>query len=179
MAGASPPRCAVPSPVDLEVEITIEADVDLPSGVTAEALESFTLSILAAEGERGSWQLSVRFVDDEAMRRAHDRFMGIDSPTDIMTFPYEDDGFDLVSAPGEELPNAGGDLMISVERATEHAREVGWETDCELFFLVCHGVLHILGWDDETEEDRSLMLDHQASLLVDWLDNRERVVATH
>ena len=168
----------MPSPAELQVDITIQADVDLPAGVTEDAVASFARHVLVAEGESGSWQLGIRFVDDEIMRRAHASFMGIDLPTDIMTFPYEDDGFDLVPEGGEALPLAGGDLIVSVDRAADHAREVGWETSRELFFLVCHGALHILGWDDATDEDRSRMLGRQSSLLVEWWDSRERGAVT-
>ncbi len=178
MASAFQAWCAMPSPAELEVDITIQADVELPAVVTEEAVASFARQVLIAEGESGSWQFGIRFVDDETISRAHANFMGIDLPTDIMTFPYEDDGFDLVPEGGEILPLAGGDLVISLDRAADHAREVGWETSRELFFLICHGLLHILGWDDEADEDRSRMLDRQSSLLGEWLDSRERGAAT-
>lgn len=178
MASAFRARCAMPSPVELEVDITIQADVDLPPVVTEDAVASFARHLLTAEGEIGSWQFSIRFVDDETMRRAHASFMGIDRPTDIMTFPYDDDGFDFVPEGGETLPLAGGDLIISVDRAADHAREVGWEISHELFFLICHGVLHILGWDDAADADRSRMLHQQSSLLAEWFDSKERGAAT-
>lgn len=158
------------SPGDVHVEIVVDAMVDLPTGVTNAAMASFVRHVLLAEGMTGSWQFGVRFVDDETMRQAHAAFMGVDTPTDIMTFPYEDEDDDLAAADPAAPAERGGDMMISVHRAAEHAGEAGWGTDLELFFLICHGVLHILGWDDATDEDRAGMLERQAALLSEWLD---------
>lgn len=158
----------MPSPADLTVDVIVSADADVPAGVTEEAIASLARHVLAAEGASGDWQFGVQFIDDRAMQQAHADFMGIDTPTDIMTFPYEDDGFDLTPEVGDEMAERGGDLMISVDRAAAHAEEAGWTTGQELWFLVIHGILHILGWDDATDVDRGRMLDRQAELLASW-----------
>lgn len=164
----SRPLCAMPSPARLQVDATIDSEVELPPVMTVDAITSLAHHVLVSEGMSGAWQFGVRFVDDPTMQAAHADFMGIDTPTDIMTFPYEDDGFDLVPVDDEVLAEQGGDLMISIDRAAEHASEAGWDTSRELFFLVCHGVLHVLGWNDASDEDRARMLDRQTQLLSSW-----------
>lgn len=157
----------MPSPDELDVEITVDASVDVPGDVTETAIASLATHVLAAEGQEGAWQLGIQFVDDASMQLAHAEFMGIDVPTDIMTFPYEGNQFGLM--PGDEvLPERGGDLMISVDRAADHASAAGWSTADELFFLIAHGMLHILGWDDATDEDRRAMLARQSELMSSW-----------
>lgn len=158
----------MPSPADLHVDVTVSAETAVPANVTDEAIAALARHVLAAEGESGDWQIGIQFIDDPAMQRAHAGFMGIDTPTDIMTFPYEDDGFDLVPENGEVIAERGGDLMISVDRAAAHAEEAGWSVEQELSFLVIHGVLHILGWDDASDADRSRMLERQSGLLASW-----------
>lgn len=153
---------------NLDVEVTVEAETALPPSVTIDKLASLARYVLTVEDMTGVWQFGIRFVDDPTMQQAHADFMGIDTPTDIMTFPYEDDAFDLVPEVDEVLPELGGDLMISVDRAAEHALDAGWGTADELFFVVIHGILHILGWDDLTDGDRSRMLDRQHVLLRGW-----------
>lgn len=165
-------RCAMPSPVDLAVDVTVHAEVELPPALTEDALASLAGCVLVAEGVSGDWQFGIRFVDDPAMQQAHAEFMRMDSPTDIMTFPYEDEGFDFVPGAGDVMPEQGGDLMISVDRAADHAVDAGWGTDQELFFVVVHGILHILGWDDATDDERSEMLDRQQVLLSAWNEGR-------
>ncbi|MCO5217002.1 MAG: rRNA maturation RNase YbeY [Thermomicrobiales bacterium] len=120
-------------------------------------------SVLAAEEVDEPWLVGIQIVDDETMRTAHVEFMDIDEPTDIMTFPYADEEDDLW---GDS--EVGGDLMISVDRAAENAIEAGWSTIDEMHFLIVHGLLHLLGWDDHTPEDRASMLAHQRELIDQW-----------
>lgn len=152
--------------------LTVQTDVPLPDGVTESALESLSAFVLAAEGVEGEWPLGIHFVDDRTMQAAHVEFMDIDEPTDIMTFPYGDgddeDAGPWVPDETDEAGERGGDLMISVDRAGENAADAGWSTGDELFFLVAHGMLHLLGWDDETDQERAAMLERQAALLNGW-----------
>lgn len=162
----------MPSQGDVSPVVTMQSDVELPDGVTIEALTALAAHVLLEEDVRGEWPLGVRFIDDAAMQAAHVEFMGIDEPTDIMTFPYGDDeaGDDTPWIPeeGDDADGRGGDLLISVDRAAENASDAGWSTERELYFLVAHGILHLLGWDDATDADRSAMLDRQAELINGW-----------
>lgn len=157
------------SPGSPESDVTFQADVELPNTVTEASANSLVRHILHSEGIDGDWQMGIRFVDDATMQAAHVEYMDIDAPTDIMTFPYEDEDEFEVGSTGEWAEQtSGGDLIISVDRAADHAAAAGWGTDQELFFLIAHGVLHLLGWDDSTDEDRSAMLDRQSQLLSEW-----------
>lgn len=162
----------MPSPDDARPVVSVQSDVPLPEGITEAALTSLAAHILEEEGVSGEWPLGVHFIDDPAMQAAHVEFMGIDEPTDIMTFPYGDDEGDddgpWIPEEGIDADGRGGDLLISVDRAAENAAEAGWSTERELYFLVAHGILHLLGWDDAADLDRSAMLDRQAELINGW-----------
>jgi probable rRNA maturation factor len=148
----------------LTVTISLARDVPVPAGLDEVALRSLVSHALDREGATGKWEINVLFTSDDAIQSMHLEFMGLDSPTDIMTFPNDDgDGFPAGAS-------AGGDIVISVETAREHAEDAGWEELRELQFLVLHGVLHLLGWDDGTTEQRTAMLDRQRVLLDDWID---------
>jgi rRNA maturation RNase YbeY len=84
--------------------------------------------------------------------------MGIDTPTDIMTFPADESA-------GE---NQGGELAISVDHAMNQAAEWGLSPGEEIAFLTVHGLLHLLGWRDDTNEQRQSMLERQHDLLARW-----------
>lgn len=177
MAAGSLRRCEMPSPDDARPVVTMQADVPLPEDLTESRLTSLAAHILREEGVTGEWPLGVHFVDDATMQAAHVEFMGIDEPTDIMTFPYADDESDdfgpwVPEAEGDEA-GSGGDLLISVDRAAENAAEAGWSTGRELFFLVAHGMLHLLGWDDATDADRTAMLERQEEMLIRWRESPE------
>lgn len=143
-------------------EVTIESDVDLPVAISEESALALIHHILSEESVVDPWLLGIQFVDDPTMQAAHVEFMEIDEPTDIMTFPYADDD----DVWGSE--QHGGDLIISVDRARSNALDAGWKEEDELFFLIAHGLLHLLGWDDHTEEDRATMLTRQRDLLDSW-----------
>ena len=97
-------------------------------------------------GKRGGLGLSVVFVDDAALAALHGRFLGDDSPTDVMSF-------DL----GEETPGPGGELYVSVERARSRAGERDVPVGRELALYVVHGTLHLCGYDDHEQDDRAAM----------------------
>jgi rRNA maturation RNase YbeY len=107
------------------------------------------------EGVGGIWSVAVALVDDGRLRELHRDFMGIDSETDVMTFPHGigPDGI------------RSGDIVVSVDRAAEQALAYGHDVVDEVRFLVVHGALHLCGWNDDTEETRRGMLDRQGELI--------------
>lgn len=121
-------------------------------------IASLVTHALALEGVVGAWEISVVLVDDDELRRLHREFMGIDEPTDVMTFPAGED----------EEREAGGDIVISVERAAEQGPEHGDSPAQEVAFLVAHGLLHLCGWDDQTDADRAAMLERQRAIMDSW-----------
>lgn len=145
-------------------DVSIETDVELPTSLSEESALALISHILSQEGVEDPWLIGIQFVDDPTMQTAHVEFMDIDEPTDIMTFPYADED-DIW---GSE--QNGGDLIISVDRARSNALDAGWEEEDELFFLIAHGLLHLLGWDDHTDDDRASMLARQRELLDTWSD---------
>lgn len=138
---------------DLLVDVPVP-DLD-PDGVLA--LATF---VLGREGAEGDWTLCVVLTDDARLQALHRDFMGIDTPTDVMTFPLDD------GQPGGDQAT-GGDVVISVERAAEQANDAGHATAEEVRFLIVHGLLHLCGWRDSADRDRQRMLDHQTALLAE------------
>ena len=169
MAGDCPRRCARrwSTPV-AELALTLSLDVlaPVPDRLTGQTLESLTSFVLRAEDAEGEWVVAFRFTTDEDIQRLHRQFMNLDSPTDILTFPYagsDDPRFDL-----PENDRTGGDIVISVESAAMQAEDAGWSLIDELLFLSIHGTLHLLGWDDHDSGTRDAMLARQEELLLAW-----------
>ncbi|HLL51718.1 MAG TPA: rRNA maturation RNase YbeY, partial [Thermomicrobiales bacterium] len=121
-------------------------------------LEALATFVLANEEAAGFWEVTVALVADDRLQQIHRDFMGIDTPTDIMTFPNGE--------PGVE-PH-GGELVISVDHARTQASAWGLSAEEEIRFLVTHGLLHLLGWRDETDEQRQAMLKRQQHLFDEW-----------
>jgi probable rRNA maturation factor len=100
------------------------------------------LKVAPAEGAG----VTVVFVSDRAMRELNRRWRGKRGTTDVLSFPAEQDEFER--AEGSTL----GDVVISVEQAARQAAEQGAELDEEVSQLILHGVLHLCGYDHETDE---------------------------
>ncbi len=145
--------------IALEVSVIRRTAVSEPDD---RRLESIVRHTLESEGADGEWIMSVVFVDDSEMTRMHGDFMNIPDPTDIMTFPSDPDMDGVV----------GGDLVISSDSARAQAPEFGHSHAEELEFLVVHGLLHLLGWNDETSAERSAMLARQAEILATFGQER-------
>lgn len=153
---------------EIDVEVTIETDVMLSTGIEPESASSLVEHVLRHENASGRWSLAIRFVSDPVMQQMHDTFMGLDAPTDIMTFPYDEGEWPVPETETAITSERGGDLVISVDRAAFNAAEAGWSTSDELHFLICHGLLHLLGWRDDHNSDRERMLARQHALLESW-----------
>jgi probable rRNA maturation factor len=89
---------------------------------------------------------TIAFVSDKQIKELNKRFRGFDKATDVLSFPAETDEF----AEGQERNL--GDIAISVECAATQAKENGLSCDQEIAQLILHGLLHLCGYDHETDD---------------------------
>lgn len=114
----------------------------------AGALIALAARTLRAEG-RGDVELSVSLVAREEIAELHERYLGEPGPTDVLSFPQDEETLD-------GSPAMLGDVVICPEVAAE---QEGGESEVRL--LLVHGILHLLGYDHEREEDRAEMWERQ------------------
>jgi probable rRNA maturation factor len=104
------------------------------------------------------------FVDDDAMRVLNHRYRRKDKTTDVLSFgdelPPGVRGEDAARrlGPGPDGVTYLGDIVISGAQAARQARRRRWPLASEVAFLAAHGVLHLLGYDDETDSGYREML---------------------
>jgi len=110
---------------------------------------------------------SVLLTDDEGISRIHEQHLGDSGATDVISFGPET-AVDVPPVRGSSVPRVFGDIVVSLERASQQAEQYGHGEDEELALLVIHGVLHILGYDDGTPRERDEMrrMEQQAMSLV-------------
>ena len=130
-------------------------------------------------------EVNLTLTDNEGIRALNKEFRELDAPTDVLSFPmidYDSPGdfshldeplaktkyFNLES--GELLL---GDIVISVERAKEQAKEYGHSLEREISFLTAHSMLHLMGYDHMEEDERELMEEKQEKILQDMGITRE------
>lgn len=122
---------------------------------------------LAYENFEHPAEVSVTFVDNEAIRALNRDYRGKDAATDVLSFPtFEGGEIDKTDINPETGCVALGDIVISVERARAQAEEYGHSFERELSFLAVHSVLHLLGYDHErsAEEDADQRARQEAIL---------------
>lgn len=104
--------------------------------------------------------LTVYLTDDVEIAELNKTWMEKEGPTDVLSFPSD-----------EVDPQTGveyiGDIILSVDRAKAQADANGHSLENECMLLVAHGVLHLLGFDHYTTEEKDEMWQHQSAILAD------------
>jgi probable rRNA maturation factor len=122
---------------------------------------------LAQEGFSYPAEVSVSFVDNEAIHKLNLEYREKDKPTDVLSFPmWEKEELSDGSALDGHAVTLG-DIIISAEKAKSQAEEYGHSLEREICFLSVHSILHLLGYDHETsEEDEAYMKNKQEDVLI-------------
>lgn len=102
-------------------------------------------------------ELSIMIVDDSYIKELNFIYRGENNPTDVLSFAMNELSEEEIEIdmPGEI--NILGDIVVSLEKAISQSEEYGHSIERELGYLIAHGMLHLLGYDHENEEERSLM----------------------
>lgn len=131
-----------------------------PEPLNFEAFERLARFVLEMEGVPDETELSIALVDDEEMTRLNKQYRDIDAPTDVLSFGCDDP----CPTPSDE-PVMLGDVVIAPAVAERQAADLGHTIERELDILLVHGVLHLLGYDHEAEDDAGAMAAREAALL--------------
>lgn len=133
----------------------------------AEGIEELVIHAAATCGKLygvKNGEVSITLTNNKYIHKLNLEYRDIDNPTDVLSFAFADsDEPDII--PDEDVENADyemlGDIIISIEKAEEQAKEFGHSLKRELSFLTVHGMLHLLGYDHMEEEERQEMEEEQ------------------
>jgi probable rRNA maturation factor len=126
--------------------------------IVPDELVKAALAVLQHQSHDLAVELSVVIDSDEKLRQLNRDFLGIDTPTDVLSFPSEE--FDP-----DEQADYIGDIIISYPRALAQAKAAGHPVGNEIKLLVVHGVLHLLGHDHAESVEKSRMWQAQSEIL--------------
>lgn len=132
-------------------------------------IKAAEICISREEIEADRSEISVTFVDMEEIHQLNRDYRGVDSPTDVLSFPQFDDLDDLP----EEGEIALGDVVICKEKAEEQAKEFGHSFEREILYLFVHSVLHLLGYDHMDEDEKKIMRRHEEEVMTELGITRE------
>ncbi|WP_025253303.1 rRNA maturation RNase YbeY [Corynebacterium vitaeruminis] len=149
------------------------------AGVNEEELIDVASFVLGEMDINPDAEVTISIVDLDTMSDLHVRWMDLEGPTDVMSFPMDE------LTPGMGRPDASpygpsilGDIILCPEFAAKQAEKAGHDLGHELCLLTTHGCLHLLGYDHIEPADEQEMFALQNELLRDWYaDCEERGVA--
>ena len=139
--------------------------------------------VLADERAPEDAEVSLLFVDEQAIADLNARFLDGDGPTDVLSFPIDDDHVPSGRRPDEggrgpgssnepvDPPIVLGDVVLCPTVAQRQAPEHDWSTDDELALLVVHGILHLLRYDHAEADDAARMQRRERELLARFQDD--------
>ena len=132
---------------------------------------------LKSEGVSLSCEVSVVLADDAFIRALNRSYMGIDAPTDVLSFPQQSDKQNT----GKIL----GDIVVSIPTVKSQAGEHGVSFVYELALVVVHSTLHLLGYDHDDEHSRARMWERQDALAaiifetISTPDGSRKITSSH
>ena len=141
------------------IDITYDIS-DVQEFMDEEKINEFVDMILEYEKLENTENTYVSFLitTNDVIQNINSEYRGKDTPTDVISFAYN------------ETENIGpfdilGDIIISAEKVTEQAKEYGHSTEREFYYVLCNGMLHLLGYDHIDDEDKKVMREKEEELL--------------
>jgi len=152
----------------LNLDISNESGVEIDEqGLSS--LSSFVLADLHVHPEA---ELSVLITNEERMSELHVEWMGLEGPTDVLSFPMDEVRPNSWSGEIDQNAPVLGDLVLCPTVAQAQAKTAGHSTEEELQLLTAHGILHLLGFDHAEPDEEREMFALQADLLAKWRATR-------
>ena len=131
---------------------------DLNTGITNKVIKNFA-GIIADKEIYCKYKINIIFVDNKYISELNSKFFKKENPTDVISFNLTE----------KEEQILEGEIYISVDAAKEQAIEYNVTYDEELHRLVAHGILHLAGYRDETEKERTSMFNKQEEYIKQFI----------
>ena len=123
-------------------------------------------TVLKEEEIKKSLEVYVTLTNNESIHKTNRETRNVDRPTDVLSFPmFEREEIPFLKEESEDS-DILGDIIISVEKVEEQAKEYGHSFERELAYLTVHGMLHLLGYDHMIEEEKNVMRKREEEILA-------------
>ena len=132
-------------------------DDNLYSGLKGKKEIKSWIEVVLIQEEKIPGEINIILTTDQNLREINRDYLKRDYYTDIITFNYTEN----------QIVN--GDLYVSLERVYENAKEYEQEQKTELLRVIIHGILHLIGYDDESQENKKMMREKENKYLKTFL----------
>lgn len=111
-------------------------------------------------------EIYIRYTNNEHIRLVNNEYRGIDKATDVLSFPMYEFYEIKQELENEEMPiNQLGDIIISIEKTEEQAKEFGHSFERELIYLITHAMFHLLGYDHMVIKEKKVMREKEEKIM--------------
>ena len=127
--------------------------------------------------ENSKLNISITLTTPENIKKINNEYRNVDNETDVLSFPiFEKEELDIKILKKEfEHEDILGDIVISIKRVEEQAKEYGHSFERELSYMVVHGFYHLMGYDHIKEEDKLVMRSKEEKVLTKLEITREEL----
>lgn len=116
--------------------------------------------------DKANLYINIILTNPEQIREINKKYRNIDKETDVLSFPmFEKEEIQDMLRNGNEIEEPLGDIMISIPRVSQQAKEYDHSFDRELSYMVIHGFYHLMGYDHIEEEDKKIMRNKEEEIL--------------
>lgn len=113
--------------------------------------------------ENKNLYINIVLTNPENIRKINNEYRKIDKETDVLSFPmFEKEELEKLENGNQDIL---GDIVISIERVKEQAKEYGHSFERELSYMAVHGFYHLMGYDHMEEEDKKIMRQKEENIL--------------
>lgn len=160
--------------MDNTIEVVVEDDLWNAFDLEAIAIRSFDAVAAKLDLKTGPYELDILACDDSRIAVLNSEFRGKPTPTNVLSWP----GFDLAPERSGETPNLPpvtefgdpyvhiGDIAIAYQTCLKEANDAEIDPLHHITHLIIHGILHLLGYDHETDANAELMESIETDLLT-------------
>ena len=149
----------------MKINLDLGMDIEgFENEIVYEDIEKYLIDVLTKEYE-SDWEVyvSVLLKGNEEILRVNRDFRGKDTPTDVISFAYHDN-----DEADNGLYDSLGDIIISLERVEEQRKDYGHSFKREFYYVLTHGLLHLMGYDHMEEEEKKIMRAKEEEILKEY-----------
>ena len=149
----------------MKINLDLGMDIEgFENEIVYEDIEKYIIDILTKEYESDrEVYVSVLLTGNEEIQRVNRDFRGKDMPTDVISFAYHDN-----DEADNGLYDSLGDIIISLERVEEQRKDYGHSFKREFYYVLTHGLLHLMGYDHMEEEEKKIMRAKEEEILKEY-----------
>lgn len=119
--------------------------------------------------EKLNFYISVTLTSKQEIHKLNKQYRNVDKETDVLSFPmFEKEELDNIIKENKvnQISEVLGDIVISIEKVEEQAKEYGHSFERELSYMLVHGFYHIIGYDHIEEKDKIIMRPKEEKILA-------------